>query len=127
MWMSAFSSGTFCMLRWVKPWPMNSHLRSIAALMIGGNASMAQPLIASTPGIWNSSNTLSIRQKPTRLPYSCQHQFGMSGVGAPPAGGVSTVRGMVSFGSHSSTLTITQIAMRAPPGSFSAGRSAMAE
>src|SRR6476620_10479836 len=106
---------------------MNSHLRSSAALTIGGNASMAQPLIASTPGILNSSNTLTKRQKPTRLPYSCQHQFGMSGVGAPPAGGVSTVRGMVSFGSHSSTLTITHTAMRAPPGSFSGGRSVMAE
>ena len=58
---------------------------------------MAQPLIASTPGIWNSSNTLMKRQKPTRLPYSCQHQFGMSGTGEPPAGGVSTVRGMVSL------------------------------
>ena len=36
-----------------------------------------------------------MRQKPTRLPYSCQAQFGMSGIGAPPAGGVSTVRGIV--------------------------------
>ena len=33
---------------------------------------------------------------------------------------------MVSFGFHSSTLTITQIAMRAPPGSFSGGRSVIA-
>ena len=127
IWMSAFSSGTFCMLRWVKPWPMNSHLRSSAAFTIGGNASMAQPLIASTPGIWNSSNTFTKRQKPTRLPYSCQHQFGMSGDGAPPAGGVSTVRGITSFGSHSSTLTITHTAMRAPPGNFSGGRSVIAE
>ena len=35
-----------------------------------------------------------MRQKPTRLPYSCQAQFGMSGIGEPPAGGVSTVRGI---------------------------------
>ena len=48
-------------------------------------------------------------------------------ISAPPAGGVSTVRGITSFGSHSSTLTITQIAMRAPPGNFSAGRSVIAE
>ena len=34
------------------------------------------------------------RQKPTRLPYSCHAQFGMSGIGEPPAGGVSTVRGI---------------------------------
>src|SRR3954466_5424204 len=106
---------------------MNSQLRSIAALMIGGDPWMAQALIANTPGVWNSSNTLSIRQNPTRLPYSCQHQFGISGTGAPPAGGVSTVRGMVSLESHSSTLTITQIAIRAPPGNFSGGRSVIAE
>ena len=46
----------------------------------------------------NSSNTFSMRQKPTRLPYSCQHQLGMSGEGAPPAGGVITVRGIVCSG-----------------------------
>src|SRR5208282_1900034 len=54
------------------------------------------------------------RQNPTRLPYSCQAQFGMSGIGAPPAGGVSTVRGIGWVGSHSSTLTINQTANRAP-------------
>ncbi len=68
-----------------------------------------------------------MRQKPTRLPYSCQAQFGMSGMGDPPAGGVSTVRGMVWSMSHSSTLTITQTAMRAPPGSLSGGRSLIGE
>jgi hypothetical protein len=68
-----------------------------------------------------------MRQKPTRLPYSCQAQFGMSGIGAPPAGGVRTVRGIVSFGSHSSTLTMTQTASRAPPGSMSGRRSGIAE
>ena len=67
-----------------------------------------------------------MRQKPTRLPYSCQAQFGISGDGEPPAGGVSTVRGMVSVGSHSSMLTITHTAIRALPGSFSGGRSVMA-
>ena len=44
-----------------------------------------------------------------------------------PAGGVSTVRGMVSLASHSSTLTITQTAMRAPFGSFSGARSEIGE
>ena len=48
-------------------------------------------------------------------------------MGEPPAGGVSTVRGIVSRGSHSSTLTITHTAMRAPSGSMSGGRSVMAE
>ncbi len=83
--------------------------------------------MASTPGISNSSNTLSMRQKPTRLPYSCQAQFGMSGIGEPPAGGVNTVRGIVCLASHASTLTITQTAIRAPPGSFNGGRPAIGE
>ena len=60
-----------------------------------------------------------MRQKPTRLPYSCHAQFGMSGIGEPPAGGVKTVRGIVSLMSHSSTLTMTHSASRAPPGSAS--------
>ena len=67
------------------------------------------------------------RQKPTRLPYSCQAQFGMSGIGEPPAGGVSTVRGIGCVGSHSSTLTMTHTAMRAPSGNLSGGRSVMGE
>ena len=74
-----------------------------------------------------SSNISSMRQKPTRLPYSCQAQFGMSGIGAPPAGGVSTVRGIVSLMSHSSTLTMTQTASRAPSGSANGLRSLIAE
>ena len=83
--------------------------------------------MANTPGIANSSKTLRMRQKPTRLPYSCQAQLGMSGIGAPPAGGVSTVRGIVCVGSHSSTLTITHTTMRALLGSRNGGRSAIAE
>jgi len=68
-----------------------------------------------------------MRQNPTRLPYSCQAQFGMSGIGEPPAGGVKTVRGIVSLMSHSSTLTMTHTASRAPPGRTSGLRSAIAE
>src|SRR5512136_1230812 len=67
------------------------------------------------------------RQKPTRFPYSCHAQFGISGIGEPPAGGVRTVRGIVSSGFHSSTLTITQTASRAPPGNMSRGRALMGE
>ena len=83
--------------------------------------------MAITPGMANSSNTLMKRQNPTRLPYSCQAQFGTSGIGEPPAGGVSTVRGMVCVGSHSSTLTTTHTAMRAPFGSLSGARSVIGE
>src|SRR5207302_7875855 len=74
-----------------------------------------------------SSNTSSMRQNPTRLPYSCHAQFGMSGIGDPPAGGVSTVRGIASRGFHSSMLTMTQTASRAPPGSARGRRSLIAE
>ena len=77
------------------------------------------PLMQSAAGIDNSSNASTKRQNPTRLPYSCHAQLGMSGLGEPPAGGVRTVRGIGASGSHSSTLTITQTAMRAPPGSLS--------
>ena len=88
---------------------------------------MAEPLIASTAGRLKSSNTRSRRQKPTRLPYSCQAQLGTSGLGEPPAGGVSTVRGIGCVASHSSTLTMTHTATRALPGRVSGGRSEMAE
>src|SRR5690348_12505979 len=88
---------------------------------------MAVPLMASAARISSRSSTSSMRQKPTRLPYSCHAQFGMSGIGEPPAGGVSTVRGIGWWMSHSSTLTIVQTARRAPPGSLSGGRSEIGE
>jgi hypothetical protein len=75
----------------------------------------------------NESRISMKRQKPTRFPYSCQAQLGMSGIGAPPAGGVSTVRGMVWLMSHSSTFTMVQTTMRALPGSCSARRWLMGE
>jgi hypothetical protein len=51
----------------------------------------------------------------------------MSGIGEPPAGGVSTVRGMASRGFHSSMFTMTQTASLAPSGNASRGRSGMGE
>ena len=51
----------------------------------------------------------------------------MSGIGEPPAGGVSTVRGMVWVGSHSSTLVMVHTTMRAPFGSLSGLRLAIGE
>src|ERR1044072_4583242 len=106
---------------------MYSQLRSFAAATICGYAAIAEPLIANVAGTLNSSNTFSMRQKPTRLPYSCQAQFGMSGDGAPPAGGVSTVRGIGERMSHSSTLTMHHTTMRAPPGSVRFLRPAIGE
>src|ERR1700751_2144968 len=83
--------------------------------------------MASTPGMAKASNISTNRQKPKRLPYSCQAQFGTWCIGAPPAGGVITVRGIGWVASHSSTLMTTHTAMRAPFGSLSAGRSATGE
>src|SRR5271155_1320082 len=75
----------------------------------------------------NLSSASASRQKPTRLPYSCQVQFGMSGVGTPPAGGVFTVRGIGELMSHSSMETSTQTAMRLPSGNASFGRRVIGE
>ncbi len=83
--------------------------------------------MAITAGMANSSNIFTSLQKPTRLPYSCQAQLGTSGIGEPPAGGVSTVRGIGCVGSHSSTLMTAHTAMRAPLGNLSGARSVMAE
>ena len=38
------------------------------------------------------------RQKPTRMPYSCQAQFGTSGSSGWPIGGGSTARGIGPLG-----------------------------
>src|SRR5271170_2710629 len=75
----------------------------------------------------NLSSASARRQKPTRLPYSCQVQFGMSGVGTPPAGGVFTVRGIGELMSHSSMETSTQTATRLPSGNASFGRRVIGE
>jgi hypothetical protein len=75
----------------------------------------------------NLSSASASRQKPTRLPHSCQVQFGMSGVGTPPAGGVFTVRGIGELMSHSSMETSTQTAMRLPSGNASFGRRVIGE
>src|SRR6201996_3633399 len=75
----------------------------------------------------NLSSVSASRQKPTRLPYSCQVQFGMSGVGTPPAGGVFTVRGIGEWMSHSSMETSTHTAMRLPSGKVSFGRRVIGE
>ena len=48
-------------------------------------------------------------------------------MGEPPAGGVSTVRGMVWVGSHSSTLVTVHTTMRALFGSFSGLRLTIGE
>src|SRR6202035_4233786 len=67
------------------------------------------------------------RQKPTRMPYSCQLQFGTSGNWVIPVGGARTCRGIAREISHTSTFTIVHTIMRSPLGSRSFGRSTIAE
>src|SRR3954469_2090513 len=88
---------------------------------------MTEPLMASVALISNFFSTSRKRQKPTRMPYSCQAQFGRSGWSGCPKGGGSTVRGIGRAMDHSSTFTMVQTATRAPPGSLSGGRSTIAE
>src|SRR3954466_4666196 len=88
---------------------------------------MTEPLIARVGFISRLLNTSRNRQKPTRIPYSCQAQFGRSGSSGWPYGGGSTVRGRGRSSDHSSTLTIVQTATRAPCGSLNCGRSTISE
>src|SRR5262249_7146055 len=67
------------------------------------------------------------RHTPTRIPYSCQLQLGTSGRCVMPLGGNSTCRAIGLPMSQTSRLTMVQNIRRAPPGSFSAGRSTIAE
>ena len=83
-------------------------------------------LIASVTGMLRSVSALNWRQKPARMPYSCQDQFGTSGNSGCPIGGLSTVRGIAFSIRHSSTLRMTQTASFLPPGSRSFGRSTCA-
>src|SRR6185295_7319126 len=61
------------------------------------------------------------------MPYSCQLQFGTSGSSTAPVGAGRTWRAIGLPMSQTSRLTMVQTTTRAPPGSFSAGRSTMAE
>src|SRR5690349_23421083 len=67
------------------------------------------------------------RHTPTRMPYSCQLQFGTSGKCVTPVGGASTWRAIGLPMSQTSRLTMLQNMRRALFGSLSAGRSTMAE
>jgi uncharacterized protein (DUF1786 family) len=57
------------------------------------------------------------------MPYSCHDQLGTSGISGWPIGGGGTVRGIARSMRRTSTLTMTQTATRAPPGSVRRGRS----
>src|SRR3954464_2985231 len=61
------------------------------------------------------------------MPYSCQLQLGTSGIITTPVGAGRTWRAIARAMSHTSRFPMVQMAPRAPPGSFSAGRSTIAE
>src|ERR1700722_4209638 len=84
-------------------------------------------LIEREGRIFNRSYSAWKRQKPTRMPYSCQLQFATSGKVVTPVGGARTCLGMGREISHTSTFTIVQTIIRSPFGRLSFGRSMIAE
>ena len=76
-------------------------------------------MVGVTPAVCSARMS---RQKPTRMPYSYQVQFGISGIGVCPMGGCDNCRAIGRVISHSSILTTDQTIMRALPGSLSGGR-----
>ena len=85
------------------------------------------PLMASVGTMRRDFNASNKRQKPTRMPYSCQAQLGKSGCIACPIGGDNTMRGIGRSWPQCSTFTITHTNMRPPSGTVSLGRSTIAE
>ena len=77
--------------------------------------------------IFSRSNTRLSRQKPTRMPYSCQLQFGWSGSIGWPCGGVITMRAIGREMSQCSSDISGQRISRSPSGSFSGGRPSIGE
>ena len=109
-------SGRRCIAPCFTPWPMNSHPASRIARATGSYASHTCALIEVVARIFRFTSASSIRQKPTRIPYSCQAQFGTSGTVATPWGAVRYWRAIGFSMSHSSTFTMVHTAIRAPLG-----------
>ena len=63
-----------------------------------------------------------MRQKATRMPYSCQLQFGRSGSCGAPCGGVITVRAIGRDRSQSSSDSTGHTTSRMPSGRRNGGR-----
>jgi len=89
------------------------------------SSARAQPnTVSGRPRSWKAR---MMRQKPTRLPYSCHAQLPTSGNRTCPCGGIRRRRGIGRVMSQTSTLTMVQTAMRAPLGKDHRGRPAMGE
>src|SRR5215831_19318959 len=92
---------------------MNSQPASRAAPATCGYVSQTFAFIdrvGVTPAAAYARNS---RQNPTRMPYSYQVQFGMSGTGWCPPGGCVSCRAIGRVTSHSSTFTTDHTTMRA--------------
>ena len=92
-----------------------------------GYSRQIEALIEAVTRTSKRSSAALRRQKPTRMPYSCQAQLGTSGSPLAPAGVVMTWRGMRALKSQFSTLTTVETTTRASPGSLSGLRSTIAE
>src|SRR5579875_176888 len=106
---------------------MNSQPASCAARATRSYSVTTRALIATVGRIPSRPNNSKKRHTPTRMPYSCQAQFGTSGSKTCPVGAGRTCRAIGREISQNSRLTIVHTATRAPPGSLSGGRSTIAE
>src|SRR5262245_62891395 len=88
---------------------------------------MTRALIDSVGRMPRRLKSSKNRQTPTRMPYSCQLQFGTSGSNVTPVGGGMTCRAIGRAISQTSKLTMLQTMMRPLLGSRSGGRSTIAE
>ena len=124
---TAFWSSSWWIGICTKLWPMNSQPASFAASATRGYSSVTAALIERVGVMPWRSRAAFRRQKPTRMPYSCQAQLGKSGTTPTPEGAGSTWRGIGRVISHTSRFTIGQTTSRAFPGSLSGARSTIAE
>src|SRR5580700_2951997 len=106
---------------------MNSQASLFASCATRAQSSQTRAVIASVGRIFKRLNRSKKRHTPTRMPYSCQLQFGTSGMSVCPVGGASTCRAIGLPMSQTSRLTMDQNTSRLRPGSFSGGRSTIAE
>ena len=83
--------------------------------------------MATLAAIFRFSSASMTRQTPTRMPYSCQDQFGTLGIVTTPAGELrySRATGFSMF--HSSMFRMQYTAMRAPFGRRQRGLCFIAE
>src|SRR5712671_7238841 len=106
---------------------MNSQPARRAARATGRYVRQARAFIERVGRIPSRAKRSKKRQTPTRIPYSCQDQFGTSGTNTSPVGAGRTCRAIGREMDQNSRLTIVQTTIRALLGNLSGGRSTIAE